>query len=97
MDTHDLSYLYTGKNYEKKVEYIVGKSIFTKDEKINLHKFFDRSILNMMIKNNYLNNKNNDLYKNGTSGLGNIYCTCEESSEEQSNKRTRKKETICEI
>ena len=79
--THDLSYLYTGKNYQKNIEYIVGKSILTRDEKLDNHNFFDRSILNMMIKNNYLNNKNNDLYKNGTSELGNIYSTCCESSE----------------
>ena len=82
MDNHDLSYLYTGKNYQKNVEYIFGRSILKRDEKLNNHHFFDRSILNFMIKNNYLNNKNNYLYKNGTSRLGNTYCSCKESSEE---------------
>lgn len=83
MNNHDLSYLYTSKNYQKNIEYIIGRSVFTRDEKYDNSTFFDRSILNMMIKNNYLNNKNNYLYKNGTSRLGNTYCSCEESGEEE--------------
>ena len=81
MDNHDLSYFYTGKNYQENIECIIGKSIFTRYEKLDNSTFFDRSILNMMIKNNYLN-KNKYLYKNGTSRLGNTYCPREESSEE---------------
>tara|TARA_B110000495_G_C22847936_1_gene494406 strand:- start:551 stop:754 length:204 start_codon:yes stop_codon:yes gene_type:complete len=50
---------------------VVGKSFFKGEKKNNLV-YFERSILNMMIMDNYLK-KIDDNNKNGTSKLGNIY------------------------
>ena len=61
--------------YQYYDDIVVGKSFF-KDEKKNNLEYFERSILNMMIINNYLK-KIDDNNKNGTSRLGNIYFTGE--------------------
>lgn len=57
--------------YQYYDDIVVGRSFF-KDEKKNNLEYFERSILNMMIINNYLK-KIDDNNKNGTSRLGNIY------------------------
>tara|TARA_Y100001958_G_scaffold160112_1_gene166432 strand:+ start:1025 stop:1213 length:189 start_codon:yes stop_codon:yes gene_type:complete len=44
-------------------EYIIGKSIFKKDEKLLNLEYFDRSILNLMIINNYHQKNNNKKLK----------------------------------
>jgi len=59
--------------YNKYYDDVIGKSFF-KDEKKNNLEYFERSILNMMIVNNYLK-KIDDINKNGPSRLGNIYFT----------------------
>ena len=45
-------------------EYIVGKSILKKEEKLLNYEYFGRSILNLMIINNYHQKNNNKKKKN---------------------------------
>ena len=44
-------------------EYIVGKSILKKEEKLLNYEYFGRSILNLMIINNYHQKNNNKKLK----------------------------------
>ena len=44
-------------------EYIIGKSILKKEEKLLNLEYFDRSILNLMIINNYHQKNKNKLKK----------------------------------